>query len=323
MHELHIQSVDLNLLVALEALLSERHVTRAASRLGLTPSAVSHALARLRATFDDELLVRTRGGMLPTPRGEQLLAPLRRVLGEVAELVRGQGSFDPRTARREFTLATTDYVEVVLLPPLLARISAEAPGVHLRVKALERGDVAGPLESGAFDLALGATFDEAPALRQQTLFAEEMVFLCRRGHPRVRRQVDLAAYLDLRHVLVSLRGGSLSAIDARLAEAGRRREVALIVPHFLAALLIVASSDLVLTAPARIVKQLGEALALRVMPPPLPVPGFTVRQLWHERYHDDPAHLWLRQQVFAAAAELRRPDAAHTPAGRRGRETQP
>jgi len=305
MHDVQLQTVDLNLLVALEALLSERHVTRAAARLGLTPSAMSHALARLRATFDDELLVRSRGGMIATPRGELLLVPLRRVLAEVTELVRGAGAFDPGTARRDFTLATTDYVEVVLLPPLLARISAAAPGVHLRVKALERSDVAAPLESGAFDLALGSSFDDSAGLRQQTLFTEEMVFLCRKGHPRVKRQLDLAGYLELRHVLVSLRGGSQSAIDARLAEAGQRREVALIVPHFLAALLIVACSELVLTAPARIVKQLGEALALKVMAPPLPVPGFTIRQVWHERYHDDPAHLWLRQEVFAAAAGLR------------------
>lgn len=307
MHGVQLASVDLNLLALLEALLSERHVTRAANRVGLTPSAMSHALARLRATFGDELLVRTRGGMVPTPRGELLLVPLRRVLGEVTDLVRGQGAFDPGTARRDFTLATTDYVEVVLLPPLLARISTAAPGVHLRVTALERSDVAAPLESGAYDLALGASFDERPGLRQQTLFTEEMVFLCRKGHPQVKKRLDLDAYLELRHVLVSLRGGSQSAIDSLLAETGRRREVALMVPHFLAALLIVSCSELVLTAPARIVKQLGEALALKVMTPPLPVPGFTVRQVWHERYDDDPAHLWLRQEIFAAAASLRAP----------------
>ena len=307
MQGVQLQTVDLNLLVALEALLSERHVTRAAARLGLTPSAMSHALARLRATFGDELLVRTRGGMSATPRGELLLVPLRRVLGEVTDLVRGQGAFDPKSARRNFTIATTDYVEVVLLPPLLARISAAAPGVHLRITALERSDVAGPLESGAYDLAIGASFDERAGLRQQTLFSEEMVFLCRKGHPQVKKRLDLAGYLELRHVLVSLRGGSQGTVDALLAETGRRREVALIVPHFLAALLIVACSELVLTAPARIVKQLGEALAFKVMAPPLPVPGFTVRQVWHDRYHDDPAHLWLRQEIFAAAAGLRSP----------------
>lgn len=317
MHDVQLQSVDLNLLVALEALLTDRHVTRAAARLGLTPSAMSHALARLRTTFGDELLVRTRGGMITTARGELLLVPLRRVLGEITELVRGQGAFDPGTARRDFTLATTDYVEVVLLPPLLARISAAAPGVHLRIKALERSDVAAPLESGAYDLALGSTFDDSAGLRQQTLFADDMVFLCRKGHPRLKKPLDLAAYLELRHVLVSLRGGSQSAIDARLAQTGHRREVALIVPHFLAALLIVSVSELVLTAPARIVEQLGEALALKVMAPPLPVPGFTIRQVWHDRHHDDPAHLWLRQEIFAAAQSLRAP-AAPRPSRARG-----
>jgi DNA-binding transcriptional LysR family regulator len=307
MHDVQLRKIDMNLLVALEALLAERSVTRAAARLGLTPSAMSHALSRLRATFDDALLVRTRGGMIATPRGEEILDPLRRALRELADIVGGRAAFDPRTARRELTLATTDYVEVVLLPALLARISASAPGIQLRVKQLQQSDVAAPLESGTFDIAIGATFQDAPGLRQQALFSEEMVCICRQGHPEVKKQLDLESYLRLRHVLVSLRGGSQSPIDLRLAEMGRQRQVALIIPHFLVGPLIVARSDLVFTAPARIVAQLGDALSLRILAPPLEVPGFTVRQVWHERYQDEPAHIWLRQQVFEAAAVLRAP----------------
>jgi DNA-binding transcriptional LysR family regulator len=305
MHEVQLHAVDLNLLVALEAMLGERSVTRAAARLGLTPSAMSHALARLRTTFGDELLVRTRGGMVATPRGEQLLGPLRRALQEITGLLAGAGGFEPATSRREFTLATTDCVEAVLLPPLLARVSAAAPGVQLRVRPLERSDVAGPLEQGDYDVALGVVFDASPGLQQQALLTEEMVFVCRKGHPRVKRQIDLAGYLQLRHVVVSVRGGAESEIDELLAERGHRRHAALIVPHFVAALLIVASSDLVMTAPARVVQRLGEALALKVLAPPLAAPGFTVRQVWHERHQDEPGHLWLRQEIFAAAATLR------------------
>lgn len=307
MHDVQLKNIDLNLLVALEALLGERSVTRAAARLGLTPSAMSHALSRLRATFEDELLVRTRGGMIATPRGEQLLGPLRRALHDLADIVGGRAEFDPRTARRELTVATTDYVEAVLLPLLLARISASAPGVQLRIRQLEQSDVAAPLESGAFDVAVGAAFTEATGLRQQALFSEEMVCICREGHPGVKKQLDLETYLGLRHVLVSVRGGSHSGVDARLAEIGRKREVALMIPHFLAGPLIVASSDLVLTAPARLVAQLASALSLRILTPPLAFPGFTIRQVWHERYQDEPAHLWLRQQIFEAAAVLRAP----------------
>ena len=307
MHDIQLQNIDLNLLVALEALLAERSVTRAAARLGLTPSAMSHTLSRLRATFEDELLVRTRGGMIATPRGEQLLGPLRRALHDLADIVGGRATFDPRTAHRELTVATTDYVEAVLLPPLLARISASAPGVHLRIKQLEQSDVAAPLESGAFDVAVGATFTEATGLRQQALFTEEFVCICREGHPEVKKQLDLETYLRLRHVLVSLRGGSQSSVDARLAAMGHKRQIALMIPHFLAGPLIVARSDLVLTIPARLVAQLGEALSLRVLAPPLATPGFTIRQVWHERYQDEPAHLWLRQQIFEAAAALREP----------------
>jgi DNA-binding transcriptional LysR family regulator len=142
-------------------------------------------------------------------------------------------------------------------------------------------------------------------LQQQALFSEEMVLVCRKGHPVVKRTLDLATYLELRHVMVSVRGGSQSAVDQLLARSGQRRRIALLVPHFLAAQLIVASTDLVMTAPARVVARLADALALRVLAPPLAVPGFTVRQVWHERQQDEAGHLWLRQQVFAAAASLR------------------
>ena len=305
MHAVQLQAIDLNLLVALEAMLSERSVTRAGARLGLSPSAMSHALARLRTTFGDDLLVRTRGGMVATARGEQLLGPLRRALEELAVLVAGPGGFDPGSSQREFTLATTDYVEAVLLPPLLSRISAAAPGVQLRVRPLEISDVVEPLERGSYDAAIGVAFDVSPGLQQQALFSEEMVLVCRKGHPLVKRSIDLATYLELRHVMVSVRGGSQGVVDELLARSGQRRRIALLVPHFLAAQLIVASTDLVMTAPARVVSRLGEALGLRVLTPPLAVPGFTVKQVWHERQQDDPGHLWLRQQVFAAAAGLR------------------
>lgn len=328
MHAVQLQAIDLNLLVALEAMLSERNVTRAAGRLGLSPSAMSHALARLRATFGDELLVRTRGGMVATTRGEQLLGPLRRALEELAGLVAGPAGFDPGSSTREFTLATTDYVEAVLLAPLLSRISAAAPGVQLRVRALERSDVAEMLERGGHDLAVGVSFDSSPGLQQQALFSEEMVLVCRKGHPRVKRGIDLATYLELRHVLVSVRGGSQSAVDELLARSGQKRRVALLVPHFLAAQLIVASTDLVMTAPARVVTRLEGALGLRVLTPPLAVPGFTVRQVWHERQQDDAGHLWLRQQVFAAAASLRADGGgeaavARGPGAQRARRVQP
>lgn len=305
MHAVQLQAVDLNLLIALEAMLSERSVTRAGLRIGLTPSAMSHALARLRTTFGDDLLVRTRGGMVATARGEQMLAPLRRALEDLSAMIAGPGGFDPASSRREFTIATTDYVEAVLLPPLLAGVSAEAPGVLLRVHALESSDVAEPLERGTHDVAVGVAFDTSPGLQQQALFDETMVLVCRKGHPLVKRNIDLATYLQLRHVMVSVRGGSTSAVDEQLAALGHRRQITLLVPHFLAAPLIVACSDLVMTTPARIIEKLGEALGLRVLAPPFTVPGFTVRQVWHERQQDDPGHLWLRRQVFAAAASLR------------------
>ncbi|MCU0654069.1 MAG: LysR substrate-binding domain-containing protein, partial [Polyangiaceae bacterium] len=171
------------------------------------------------------------------------------------------------------------------------------------------------LDGGDCDLVLGVSFDETTGLRQQVLFTEEMVFTCRKGHPQVRRRISLDTYLRLRHVVISLRGGPQGSVDALLMAQGRRREVALLVPHFLAGLKIVERSDLVITAPRRLVEQ--HSAGLQAMKPPLEIPGFTVRQVWHERMHSDPAHLWLRKQFFEVTAGLRGGRVRRSGSGRR------
>lgn len=310
LHDVQLGGIDLNALVSLDALLEERSVTRAAARVGLTTSAMSHALRRLRSLFDDPLLVRGKEGMMLTPRAEELAMPLRRGLLDLQRAVRGQVSFDPATARREFQLACTDYVEAVILPRLLGRVAAEAPGVALRVWPIQRTMASG-LESGSLDVAMGPYLDTAPGLVQRTLFREDFVCVVRRGHPRVRAALDLDTYCALPHALFSPRGEGRGRADAALAALGRERRVVLRVPHLLTAMLLVARTDVVLTTPRRIVCDFADIWPVRVLEPPLDLSRFDVKMLWHERYQRDPAHAWLRRMIVAVSEE-----SAATPARR-------
>jgi DNA-binding transcriptional LysR family regulator len=301
-----LSAVDLNLLVVLDAILTEGNVTRAAERVGMTQPAMSQALARLRRLFDDPLFVRTPRGMIATARASELAAPVRRALGEIDRALASSPSFDPRTARRAFTLATLDHGELVILLPLLQRLAAEAPGIDLRVRPLRFADLEEELESGAVDLAIGvlAPGDE-PSLNGQKLFREHFVCMVRADHPEVGATLSLAEYVALDHALVSPRGRPGSLVDAELAKRGLERRVALVVPHFAVAPMIVARSDLVLTVPERIAHAFAAMLPLRTVPPPLELPGFDVVQLWHERRQQDRPHTWLRGLVLSVCRSLK------------------
>lgn len=297
--------IDLNLLVAFDALLTEVNVTRAAKRVGLSQPAMSHALNRLRSLFEDPLLVRTARGMVLTPRAQQLQTPLREALGRIETVLDKTETFDPATAQRRFTLAGLDYVEFVMLPPLLEYLSKHAPGIDLFVVALHQ-DVSPMLESGEVDLSLGVNRPAAPGIYQQKLFQERFVCLVRKDHPEVKRSLSLEQYVRLDHLLVAPqhqahRGGY---VDAALAQRGLRRRIALAVPHFLVAPLVVSRSNLVFTVPERIARAYTELLPLRSLPVPLELNGFSMMQHWHERNHRDPAHVWLRTVIADLAKEL-------------------
>ncbi|SEN11155.1 DNA-binding transcriptional regulator, LysR family [Stigmatella aurantiaca] len=297
--------VNLNLLVALDALLTEASVTKAAARLGLTQSALSHALRQLREVFGDALLIRGRGGMVLTPRAQQLAVPIRRGLLELQRALHDEPLFEPSTAVHRFTLATSDYFASIILPPLLALLRTEAPKVDLDVRPVDERRTPELLESGAVDLVIQAFPTPAPALRQQKLFEEGFSCIVRQDHPEVNRRLELAQYLRLPHVLISPRGEGEGIVDQVLAKQGLSRRIALRLPFFLTAPLVITRSDLVLTAPRRMVEGFAQAWRLQVLKPPLPLPTFNTVQLWHERYEDDPAHRWLRDALMRATAPLR------------------
>jgi DNA-binding transcriptional LysR family regulator len=304
MNEVHLASVDLNLLVALDALLDARNVTRAAARVGITQSAMSHALARLRALTGDALLVRGGDGLVRTARAEALAEPVRRALGELARALAPPEPFDPRTARGRIVVGTSDYAELVLLPSFVARLARDAPGIDLRVRAI--GDDFVPLlASGEIDLAIApvAQAEGRAGVLARRLFAERFVCVMRKGHPLAAQRLTLARFVAASHALISPRGKEGGIVDEALARLGHARRVAVAVPHFLIAPHVVAASDLLLTLAERVATTLAKplGLAIRPMPSELRLEGFTMSAIWHERTSADPAQRWARD-LFAEVA---------------------
>lgn len=229
---MNLRAIDLNLLVALEALISERHVTRAADRVGLSQPAMSSALGRLRHIFKDDLLVRTARGMQPTPRALELMQPLGRVLRQVERVLEGDPGFDPAASRRAFRLRLSDLLAFLLLPGLLERLKHEAPQVALDVVHLPPARTVEALENDEIDLAVSMGLAPSGAIRSAVLFADRMVCVMRRGHRLARRKLTLDAFLAERHVKTSMSPADLRFVDDALKKMRRERDVALNLPHW-------------------------------------------------------------------------------------------
>lgn len=307
MHATHdeLRAVDLNLVLALDALLAERHVTRAAARLGITQSAASHALGRLRDLLGDPLLVRgPKGAMLPTPRATELAPAVHRILEDLAGVLRGQGGFDPATAKHAFHIGAADYIELVVLPKLVERLARIAPGIDIWIHHIaEFGDA--ELAAGVLDVVIGPP---RRALRpagsyEKILFDERFTCIVRKGHPLADARMTMARYAGASHVLVAPRGTPGSLVDDALAAVGRTRRVAVAVPHFLVVPHVVAASDLVATLPERVAAFFADMVGLARAAPPVELAPFQMALAWHERMHEDPRHRWLREQLIAVATE--------------------
>ncbi|MDD9969970.1 MAG: LysR family transcriptional regulator [Myxococcales bacterium] len=297
---MHLSSVDLNLLVALDALLQEQSVSGAAKRLRLSQSATSHALGRLRELFGDALLVRGYRSMVPTERACAIKAPLRAHLDGIRELFEDEtASFDPRTLERTFVIASEDYFSATLLPPLYEALQRKAPRLRLEVWGYDEGEP--KALSTTIDLTAGVRPFQEANLHTEVLFDDRMVCVVRDKHPSSGNALALETFVSLPHVLVGLGQPGRTHVDALLAERGINRRVTLRVHHFLAAPLAVAASDAVLTLPERLARRLVTFGDFRVMEPPIDIPSFTYRMAWHERCHNDPGHRWLRRLLAKVA----------------------
>lgn len=302
-----LSNVNLNLLVALEALLRTGSVSRAATRVHVTTSAMSHSLAALRRLFDDPLLVRTGRGMGLTPLAQSLVTPLSSLLRSAERLFDGGGDFDPARADRRFVLAAPDFLATMLLPPLWARVAREAPGVRLEVVPTHRRANAWLLETGEIDLALGAVVDDAAGILRMDLCTEGFLCAVRAGHPALRRAtaLDLDAYARIPHLMITLGDDDRPTwIDEELARLGRSRQVGLRVRYFMSAPLVVANTDLLMTGPAMLLRYFAGLVPLRLFAPPIALPTYPEEMYWHQRFDHDPAHRWLRERLREICADL-------------------
>ena len=308
-HTMNLQSIDLNLLVVLEALVEECNVTRAAKRIGLSQPAMSNALARLRRTFDDPLLVRTAEGMVPTPAAQSLIIPVRHALTQLREALEEKAFFDPTATDRTFHLLTNDYAEIALVAPLLQTLRANAGSIKLRIQR-PRSVFEPPSTSSladSFDLAVGF-YPDALALdarlHSALLWEEQNVCLVSAKHPTINGKLSLKQFAEAEHVALFYKPSGPGVVDTLLAQKGYTRKIAVQSPHFASLPFVVAGTDLIATVPERMARQFARQLKLQVLPVPLDLPAFRLTLLWHQRHHSDPAHRWLRATMIETAMKL-------------------
>ena len=298
---MHVANFDLNLLKTLDALLDARSVTRAAKQVGLSQPAASHALGRLRAALGDPLLVRVGAAQVLTERAEHLREPVKEALRKAELVLSPPEGLQPANLKRSFTINLADYTELGILPGLTERLSREAPGVSVTCHP-HLSDPMEALTSGS-ELWLGVNPPDQPGLVVQRLMSDTYLCVVRKGHPLARKKITLKQFTELRHVQIAPGGKPGGPLDDALAARGLARTVSVRVPNFLVAPLLITRSDLVLTAPRRVVEGFAEFAGLHVFEPPVKIPGFTVQQAWLARYHADPGHRWFRAQVKEASRQ--------------------
>lgn len=300
----HLSKLDLNLLVALDALLAEQNVSRAAIRTGVGQSAMSHSLGRLREHFGDQLLVRAKGGMQPTPRAMLLAEQVRAALTAIQSALIQDDAFDPATAARTFRLGITDHQELALMPALLAYCQKTAPGIRLLVRSTDRFNVLEELDANRLDLAIGTWTDGLNHHMRRVLYTATLSCVFDAKHVPLVPPLTLDDYLGFPHVLASPREDAYGIVDAGLAEIGLSRRIALTTPHFLAVPFVLKSTPVIATLPTQLAEFYARTLGLVVSPPPLKLPGFTISLLWHASFNKDPAHLWLRKSIAELAGDF-------------------
>lgn len=303
MREVNLSAVDLNLLPPLEALLRRRNVTHAAADTGLSQPAMSRALGRLRLLLADPLLVRRAGGFVLTPFAEALAGPLATAMGDLKGLFR-RPAFDPRQEQRAVRLAAGDIHTVLLIPPLMRRLAARAPGIALKVEAYAP-DLPARMTHGQLDLAFAVSGTPLPPGALSTpVGRDDLAVVFRRGHPAAGIAWTLADYARFDHVGVTLFGDGQSTTDALLAAGGFERRAALTTPSFIAALAAVGASDLITTVSRTLAERFADTFGLETRPPPFAETGYDMTLVWASHRAADDLLAWLRGLIGEVAAEV-------------------
>jgi LysR family transcriptional regulator, mexEF-oprN operon transcriptional activator len=288
---------DLNLLVAFDALVAERSVTRAARRVGIGQPAMSHALSRLRELFGDPLFVRTTDKMRPTTRALELAAPIARVLADIRESVLADRAFAPDRAEMTFRVGASDHSEIAVLPTVLSAVRSLAPKVRIAVSTVDRDRLDTMLESGAVDLAIGYFPDPPNARTSEVLFREEFVCLFDAKACGASSPLKLKTYLELPHIIMSLRGQLSGDADTVIGRGGGKRFVFMATPHFLAIPFLLHGFRAVAAVPRRLAENCADVAGLDISPLPIAMDGYDVSMQWHSRTETDPAQRWFRELV--------------------------
>ncbi|WP_448090039.1 LysR family transcriptional regulator [Pseudomonas azerbaijanoccidentalis] len=295
---------DLNLLPVFMALMEERSVTRAAVRLGITQPALSNALNRLRDTLRDPLFIRERYGIKPTQFAEEIAPVILETLARLDEVIIGRQHFDPATSTRQFNIAPNSFVEIVLMPGIIAKLREQAPGVKVSLTPFGNDLSDTGVISGTTDMALGRIIDPPDNVIVQHLMDDGLACVVRADHPDIDQAMSREQYERLRHVNVLPPGRRRVGVFQALERQGLRRELAISVTHFLAVPEIIAVTDYCATLPRLICKQIAKDPRLKVVSSPVDLGTFPVEIAWHVRYRNDPAHQWFRQMLVETAAEL-------------------
>ena len=295
---MNLRHIDLNLLIVLEAILSEQGVSQAARRMHLTQSALSHGLARLREYFDDPLLVRVGRRMELTPKAQSMLPEVQRVLAQIEALVQTSHVFDPHSVDRLVHIGASDWVSGGLLAQLSGALSQEAPQLQLHIHHSGRVDAPEQLRSGKLDLALGI-FPSSTADLVMTTLSEEPYVCARRNTGSLPSGLTLEDYLAATHVNVLVQGETLAGVDGVLARQGLKRDIKITVAHFQAAMVMASQTPHWFTGPESLIRAQAKALGLRVFPPPLALPPICTQLAWSVRTEGDACLSWLRQRLMA------------------------
>lgn len=294
---IHLARLDLNLLVALDALLTERSVTRAAARVGIGQSAMSHALGRLRVVFHDEILTRAPEGMRPTPRSLALVAPVREALAQIEAIVAPPRAFDPATADVTFSLGIPDSTEVLLMPQLVAHLQAVAPGVKLVLHTVDRLRILEDLDTGRVDLGIGVFEQGQTHHKRRVLYRENYLCVFNADLVGVTPPISLEDYVRLPHLLTSLVETPHGVVDDALAKIGRTRVIAMTSPRFTVMPFVLQQAPVIATMLSQLARFFGDSMGLTVSPAPIALPDMAISMIWHASNDEVPAQKWLRETI--------------------------
>lgn len=301
---MNLATVDLNLLVAFEALFAERNVTRAARRVGLMQPSMSNTLTRMRDLFSDELFVRTPNGMVPTPRALEIAPSILEALAQLRKVFENGRSFDPGTAERRFTVSVSDYTDLILMPGVIAALRTRAPGIDLRIKPLNPSGLYEDIDSGDVDLAIGGHLPLPARYVGIDLFDERFVCIADPENPVVASGLDVKAYAHTPHILFSRDSASGGVADEVLSAIGLKRRVVVTIPHVMAMPFAIRGTDLLAMIAERVALRLKELAGVTVFPLPLEMPSFSLKLVHSRRLAQDPALVWLKDLICEIASGL-------------------